>query len=677
MPDYQKFIKDLVDLPKEEQTPVRLREIKRDFCKKYKLTGLPANTKLLREYRYLLKNGEIEKSEQVEIILRKRAIRSQSGIVSVQVLTKPFPCPGKCIFCPSEVDMPKSYLKSEPGAMRAWLNHFDPHKQVWNRLLSLTQTGHQTDKIEMIVLWWTWDVYPDDYKIEFVKWLYDACNTFPAFFERVEYPDENDDKWKTLNWNTHNKKFSFHVRNVEEIKHAESLENAMKINEKSANRIIGLTIETRPEFVTDKNCLFWRRLGVTRIEMGIQSLYDDILEANKRGHDVECIRKAMHKLRQYWFKVSVHIMPGLYKSNKEKDLWTFERLYSDPFLKPDEIKFYPTSVIPRTELNELYEKWEYKPLETQDIKDLIEEVLLEIIPPYTRIKRLIRDIPATEIVAGSKVTNLSQLARHEIKWKMIGEKNKIRKFYNRLYGEYKLFEDFHHFELDKMKSTRWITPLAWEKVPWGKSPSTESTSCKGISRLRSRWRSTSVEMTRDIETYIVWKNPDLEWFREFVSLDTRSREIRNRLPHPGEEILEKHKSKFVNQIIRVYESSVGREFFVSFEDEFGYLYGFTRLLLPKDSEIIEVNGLGQNTAIIRELHVYGKLESLQANKWSINEWIQHQWFGKQLMQSAEKIAKSAWYKKLSVISWVGVREYYEKLGYELNGTYMVKKVKKM
>jgi elongator complex protein 3 len=167
--------------------------------------------------------------------------------------------------------------------------------------------------------------------------------------------------------------------------------------------------------VTDKNCLFWRELGVTRIEMGVQSLFDEVLLANKRGHTVQQAREACHLLRCYGFKLSLHIMPGLYKSTPEKDLETFKRLYTDPYFLPDEIKFYPTSVIPNTELNTLYVQGKYKPLETKDIEKLIEKTFTDIIPPYTRIKRLIRDIPENEIVAGSKVTNLSQLVHEKIR----------------------------------------------------------------------------------------------------------------------------------------------------------------------------------------------------------------------------------------------------------------------
>lgn len=164
-----------------------------------------------------------------------------SGIVSVQVLTKPYPCPSHCIFCPNDPEMPKSYIKSEPGAMRAWLNQFDPIKQVYNRLYSLQQTGHKTDKIEMIVLGGTWDFYPDDYKREFIQRLYDACNTFSQL--EIENKVQNSDR-----------KYSFQVKNEDQIQLSSSLSETVKLNETAENRIIGLTIETTPPFVTHANC---------------------------------------------------------------------------------------------------------------------------------------------------------------------------------------------------------------------------------------------------------------------------------------------------------------------------------------------------------------------------------------------------------------------------------------
>ena len=405
------------------------------------------------------------------------------------------------------------------------------------------------------------------------------------------------------------------------------MEEAIQINETAQHRIIGLTIETRPEFVTDQNCSDRRAMGVTRIEMGVQSTDDAVLDLNKRGHHLAEVEKALHKLRQYAFKFSIHIMPGLYGSTMEKDIQTFRDVYTNPYLKPDEIKLYPTSVIPQTELYELYQQGKYQPITTEEISEIIERTFREIIPPYTRIKRLIRDIPATEISAGSNITNLSQLMHEKLLKKYQKADADFRSvFYRRLYADLQVFTDEEEF---------------FEKI------------------IGSRASHLS-----DFQTYLLGKIPELSRFRHFVSLDTRSREVRNK----------KEKTEVLNLVVRAYESSVGQEYFISYEDELGYLYGFTRLLLPKLEERLDVAGLGLETALIRELHVYGSLQSLKTQEES-GQKVQHSGLGKQLLETAEKIAQKSDFSKLSVISGVGVREYYRKQGYELEGTYMVKVLK--
>lgn len=157
-----------------------LKALQKDFAKANQMQKLPSKSQILACYFDLVKQKKLSEHPQFEAFLKKRAIRSSSGIVSVQVLTKPWPCPGRCIFCPNDPSMPKSYIKSEPGAMRAWLNQFDPVRQVWNRLQSLTLTGHKPEKIEMIVLGGSWDVYDHAYQEAFIKGLYDACNTFSS-----------------------------------------------------------------------------------------------------------------------------------------------------------------------------------------------------------------------------------------------------------------------------------------------------------------------------------------------------------------------------------------------------------------------------------------------------------------------------------------------------------------
>jgi len=180
------LVDQLLALPPAARTPEQVILSKRAFSKVQRLPDLPTNVSILKTYKHMIQEGVIEKAGRLEQLLKKRSIRSMSGIVPIQVLTKPFRCPGKCIFCPNDATMPKSYINTQPGAMRALLNNFDPHKQTYNRLLSLSLTGHATDKIEMIVLGGTRDVYPKKYKIEFIKGLYDACNHFDEFLEQID-----------------------------------------------------------------------------------------------------------------------------------------------------------------------------------------------------------------------------------------------------------------------------------------------------------------------------------------------------------------------------------------------------------------------------------------------------------------------------------------------------------
>ena len=614
-------------------TADEIKDMQRAFAKEKKMRDLPSKSQILQSYFSAVKEWKLEKNQTFEMMLRKRAIRSLSWIVPVQVLTKPWPCPGQCIFCPNDPWMPKSYIKSEPGAMRAWLNQFDPMKQTYNRLQSLTSTGHQTDKIEMIILWWSWDAYPRDYKIDFVKQLYDACNTFSELKIQQGGSVSSWTKVKDLRWDTQDSsanasewqtsKYHFEIENLDEIKYSSSLEEAIKRNETAKNRIIWLTIETRPDLVSHENCKFWRELGVTRVEMWIQSTNDEVLKLNKRWHDVQKIKDAIHIMRQYWLKISIHLMPWLYGSDFEKDIQSFKDIYWNPAFQPDEIKFYPTSVIPNTELYNLYKEWKYTPITTEQILSEIRETFLNIIPPYTRIKRLIRDIPATEISAWSNITNLSQLAhdslleemRNSINWKGSID---VEKFYSRLYWDYELYENEEDY---------------FEKSE------------------------------KQAKTEIIWTQPDLKSFRNFVCLDTRSREVRNRI--------EKKKSDFLNLVLRWYKSSVGQECFISFEDELGYLYWFTRLLLPNEDSVVWIEWLEKWTAIIRELHVYGELQKIWDKS---GQWTQHTWLWRRLLSFAEKLSKSFGYSQFSVISWVWVREYYKSLWFELKWTYMSKNI---
>lgn len=229
---YNSLVLELLKI--KNLTPESLKDAQRAFSKKNGLATLPSKSEILQAYFQLLQAGEIQKNSDFELLLRKRAIRSLSGIVPIQVLTKPFPCPSRCIFCPNDPEMPKSYIKSEPGAMRAFLNQFDPVKQVYNRLYSLQQTGHKTDKIEMIVLGGTRDFYPREYKRDFIKQLYDACNTF----DQLEITHLGASDSANLHPGEIPRKYAFEITNQDQIQLSASLEEAIQINETAQHRII-------------------------------------------------------------------------------------------------------------------------------------------------------------------------------------------------------------------------------------------------------------------------------------------------------------------------------------------------------------------------------------------------------------------------------------------------------
>lgn len=490
----------------------------------------PLISSILLSYRKLVKEGKLKKDKNLENLLVKRRIRTLSGIASITVLTKHYPCPGKCLYCPTEKGMPKSYLSNEPAVMRAILNKFNPYKQIRNRLKALKYTGHLTNKIELIIIGGTWSALPDKYQKWFIKRCYDALNS----------------------------------------KTSKNLAIAKKLNEKSKHRLIGLTIETRPDFINEREIKKMRYCGVTRVELGVQSIYDDILIKNLRGHKVLEAINATKMLKDAGFKINYHIMPGLYGSNAKKDLKMFIELFSNPDFQPDMLKIYPCVVLQNSQLYTLYKKGLYKPYSTETLKNLLKKIKKDIIPPYVRIMRLIRDIPSGSIIAGNKVSNLRQIIQNESK-----------------------------------------------KENW---------QCKCI----------------------------------------RCREIK------AEKLPQKIK------LFRYdYDASSGKEIFLSFEDpKRKYLLAFLRLRIPSQILKKEKHFLPilNDAAIIREVHSYGEVVPIGEK---IKRATQHKGLGKKLIKQAEKIIHLEYpqIKKITIISGIGVREYYRKLGYKLKDEYMVKKLK--
>jgi len=487
---------------------------KRRMAKKYKIP-CPSNIELLKLYHKLVENKSVKREERIKNLLKTRPIRSLSGIVNVSVLTKPYPCPGKCLYCPIEKGIPKSYVSGEPAVERAKKLKFDPYLQVKKRLEMLKAEGHPTDKIELRVVGGTWSYYPKKYQNWFIKKCFEACNE----------------------------------------KNAGSLKESQKTNERARRRIVGLSIETRPDFIDKEEIKRLRELGITMVELGVQSTYDDVLKFNLRGHSVKQTIAATKLLKDAGFKILYQMMPNLLGSNLKRDEKMFEELFKNPDFQPDLLKIYPCALLKETSLYKWYLDGKYKPYPEKSLINLLKKIKKRI-PYYVRIQRISRDIPSQRIIAGpAKISNLRQI----------------------------LFQS--------MRKEKW--------------------QCRCI----------------------------------------RCREVKENFD-PREKVF---------LFRQDYKSSGGKEIFLSFENKNRTkLYSLIRLRLTS-----------RNNAIIREIHTYGLLIAVSEKGMA----PQHRGLGRKLIKTAEKIVKKEFSLKiLSVISGIGTRDYFRKLGYKLKNTYMVKEI---
>ncbi|MFA5127185.1 MAG: tRNA uridine(34) 5-carboxymethylaminomethyl modification radical SAM/GNAT enzyme Elp3 [Patescibacteria group bacterium] len=507
-----------------------------DFAKSFRRAfskhRLAPSTKatLISRYRQLVKAKKIKATAAFEQLLKKRAVRTLSGVSVITVLSKPFPCPGSCVYCPTEPKMPKSYLSNEPAAARAKMNLFDAQRQVTMRIQALENNGHLVDKLEILVLGGTWSVYPKKYQDDFIRDCFYAANTYAKKTKRKKY----------------------------------GLGREQKINETAKYKIIGLTLETRPDFITPKEIKNLRRLGATRIQLGIQHTDDKILKKIKRGHTVKQSIAATRLLKEAGFKVDHHYMPDLPGSTPQKDLAMFKYVFSSPDLQPDQIKIYPCVVNQYAQIYQWYKNKKYKPYTIKQLNNLLLSIK-QLVPPYVRLNRLIRDIPQNSIIAGNKITNLRQYLQAELAKK--------------------------------------------------------GRSCQCL----------------------------------------RCREIR------------RSKDRDMRLVKRQYAASDGQEIFLSFENRNRTrVYAFLRLRF-NDKNFSPLFPVLKNSALIRELHVYGQMIPVyQENSDDEIGANQHLGLGKRLMATAEKIAKKNGYRKIAVISGIGVRNYYRKLGYKLQDGYLTK-----
>ncbi len=352
------------------------------ILKKYPKDGnkLFRHDELVAGYEYLK-----IKDEKISARIRLKPTRTNSGVATVTVLTKPYHCPGGCIFCPNDPSMPKSYISSEPGAQRALKNCFDPYAQVYNRLVALKNIGHNIEKVELLILGGSWSAYDaSHYQIPFVTACYMALNDV-----------------------CHNT--TGYVKPKESLSHYtfEDLQKAQKQNETAYCRNVGLVFETRPDLISQEEVISLRKLGATKVQIGIQSLDDSIVSANHIGRSTKAVREAIKLLRLASFKIHAHWMPNLYKSTVRKDIRDYKKLWKKE-VSPDELKIYPTSVVPNTYLAKLYAKGLYKPYSEEELINVLSHTMPST-PRYCRLSRIIRDIPSNEILGGNKKTNLRQI----------------------------------------------------------------------------------------------------------------------------------------------------------------------------------------------------------------------------------------------------------------------------
>jgi elongator complex protein 3 len=468
-------------------------------------------------------------------LLRRKTTRTISGVTVVAVMTKPQPCPQDepCVYCPGgpAQGVPQSYTGHEPAAMRGSQNNYDPYQQVKSRISQLTAIGHRVDKIELIVMGGTFPATPPEYQTRFIQRCLDAITG----------------------------------------KKSASLEDAKVHAETSRIRNVGITVETRPDWCKQSHVDAMLDMGVTRVEIGVQNPDDELYRLAGRTHTAVDVTEATRIAKDAGLKIVYHLMPGMPGSNPKRDLEAFKRVFTDPVFKPDMIKIYPCLVIAGTKAYDWYRKGTYKPYTTEEAANLIAEIK-KTLPPWVRVMRVQRDIPAGLIVAGVDKSNLRQLVQQ------------------------KLAEYNEH--------------------------------CTCI-----RCREVGHRTAKDNVT------PDMD---KIQILTTR------------------------------YPASEGTELFISAEDrENNVLIGYLRLRVPSaKAHRPEINVVP--SAIVRELHVYGPL--VPVGKRSARAW-QHKGYGSILLSEAERVAREDYdLERLFVISALGTKQYYMRLGYSRDGVYVSKQL---
>lgn len=503
----------------KQPTKNQIKEEIRKTCGKYSLDRMPKSQDILSA----VKGDDFAKLKK---ILLKKPIKTASGVAVVALMPKPFACPhGRCSYCPGgiEFNSPNSYTGKEPSTLNAIENNYDPKLQITSKIEKLVAYGHDPSKMEIVIVGGTFLFMPKTYQENFIKSCYDALNGIES-------------------------------KNLHEAKAA---------NEYAKIRNVGFTIETKPDYCKKEHVDWMLDYGITRIEIGVQSLQERVYKIVNRGHNYNDVIESFQISKDAGYKIVAHMMPGLPSVTPKEDIADFKKLFEDPALRPDMLKVYPSLVLENTPLYEEYKQGKYTPYSDEELINVLAEMKKNV-PKWVRIMRVMREIGPEEIIAGPKSGNLRQIV---------------------------------HQNLTK-----------------------QGLRCKCI-----RCREAGLSKKNIEEQNLQLKRID-------------------------------------------YDSSGGKEVFLSYEDSDESIYGFLRLRKP--SVLAHRKEVSTDSCIVRELHVYGK--SLQIGQKEANE-IQHSGLGKNLMKEAERITQEEFdSKRLLVISAVGTRQYYQKLGYSLYGPYMEK-----
>jgi len=548
------------EIRKGKLTKHKLSALKKKLCLKYRVKEIPTDIEVLL-------NAPDKDVARLRKLLMTKPTRTLSGVAVIAVMSKRMRCPhGRCIMCPGGVDsvfgpVPQSYTGHEPATLRAIRNNYDAYLQVMNRLEQYIVSGHVPDKIELIIMGGTFPSYPRKYQEEFVGYALKAMNDFSKMF--FSGSDIDITKFKAFfelpgDINDKDRLKRVHSRLLRRKGRAVIIKEQDRNDRASRIKCVGLTIETRPDYARLKHANHMLKLGCTRVELGIQTVYDDVLRKINRGHSVKDSADSTRILKDLGFKINYHVMIGLPGVTRDMDRKALAEYFGNADYRPDMIKVYPCMVLKGTRLYNLWKQKKFRPITTYEAAKMIAK-FKPFVPEYVRIMRVQRDIATNATEAGVDRTNLRQYVH------AVMRENKLR--------------------------------------------------CRCI-RCREAGRHEGLAGNIEYE-------------------------------------------------VMSYKASAGKEFFITacMNDS---LLGFCRLRIPSRSLRQEITS---RASMVRELHVYGEAVPI-----GTKGRVQHRGIGKRLLSMAENISLRENREKVVVISGIGVRDYYRKLGYRRQGPYMVKKI---